>query len=52
MFAAFGGHKEAVEELINDGADINMKAADGSTALIAATLQGHYSIVKLLMEMG
>jgi FOG: Ankyrin repeat len=52
VFAAFGGQKEIVETLINDGVDMNRTVNDGTTALMVATLQGHYSIVKLLLEKG
>ncbi len=52
MFTVSGGHKEIVVTLIKAGADINMKATDGSTPLMEATLQGHNSIVKFLLGKG
>ena len=35
--AAFQGNTEVVRTLLADGADVNAKAADGTTALVSAS---------------
>lgn len=50
--AARSGSIEVVKFLINQGAEINAKAADNGTALSAASLKGHIDIVKLLIQHG
>ena len=44
------GQKEAVELLIEKGADINAKNNEGLTALQMASQKGHQSIVELLRK--
>jgi ankyrin repeat protein len=45
------GHKEIVEILISNNADVNAKATyNGETALIYASKKGHIEIVKLLIN--
>ncbi len=54
------GHKEAVEILLNAGADFNLADGDGRTALSVAALcvpsaaggRGHGVVVSLLLERG
>ena len=50
--AAFQGHKESVELLLNRGANINHKDNDNQTALMIAAFQGHKEIVELLLDRG
>jgi ankyrin repeat protein len=52
MRAAFDGHKEVVELLLEKGADVNAKDKDGGTALMIAYVKGHKEIVKLLKSYG
>ena len=48
--AALNGSTEAVEALIEAGADVNEKTDDGSTPLSHAAFMGHPDIVKILIE--
>uniref|UniRef100_A0A671NE87 Ankyrin repeat domain 50-like n=1 Tax=Sinocyclocheilus anshuiensis TaxID=1608454 RepID=A0A671NE87_9TELE len=58
--AAYMGHKEAVEILLNAGANLNLADGDGRTALSVAALcvpsaaggRGHGEVVSLLLERG
>jgi len=50
--AAWNGNEELVEELIEQGADIDAKTALGSTALREACLNGHEAVVKVLLKHG
>ena len=45
------GNLAAVQEILAAGADVNADSPDG-TALMAATLGGHWAVVKLLLEAG
>lgn len=50
LYAAAGsGRKEIVELLIGNGADVNAKARDGSTALHTAARKHHKEIVAILL---
>jgi ankyrin repeat protein/thiol-disulfide isomerase/thioredoxin len=49
---AFGGHKEAVELLIDNGADIEARNNMGYTALHAAARADRREVVKLLLAKG
>jgi len=51
-FAARAGHVEAVKALVEGGADLNLPDADGTHALILATLNGHPEIAAALLEAG
>ena len=51
-YAAFHGHKEIVELLLNKGANIDNKDNNGSTALTKVAFHGHKEIVKLLLDKG
>ena len=50
--AAGYGHTEAVEMLIDSGADINAKDSKGISAMMWAEAKGHTEIVNLLREKG
>ena len=50
--AASGGHKEIVELLIAESADVNAKSDDGRTPLHFAATSGHKEIVELLISKG
>jgi hypothetical protein len=52
LAAAFQGNARTVALLIQQGADINATAEDGSTALLVATAHGHTETIKLLAEAG
>ncbi|OGV97496.1 MAG: hypothetical protein A3I04_02140 [Nitrospinae bacterium RIFCSPLOWO2_02_FULL_39_110] len=46
------GYLDIVKILLADGADVNKKDNDGSTALIEAVGKGHIDIVKVLLAAG
>jgi len=50
--AAGGGHKTALQLLLDMGTDINERSSDGTTALLQAVFYNHLSCVKILMEGG
>jgi ankyrin repeat protein len=50
--AAKAGWKEGVENRINEGADVNAKGYNGSTALMLAAYNGHTGVCHLLIEKG
>ncbi|MFN8388919.1 MAG: ankyrin repeat domain-containing protein [Bdellovibrionota bacterium] len=52
MRAAAVGHLEIVEELLNDGADVNERGPRDSTALMFAAGGGHLEIARMLVERG
>ena len=49
-YAAFGGHAQVVEFLIDKGADVDARAPNHATALMMAAKSGHAEVVKLLLE--
>jgi ankyrin repeat protein len=51
-YAAKRGHKEIVELLIANGADVNTKDVVGMTPLHIAARRGHKEIVELLIDNG
>ena len=50
--AAYNFSPRVIAELIDNGADVNMQASDGTTALIAAIMQGNYQVVEYLLDHG
>ena len=52
--ASSNGHREAVKELLESGANVNEANTvdDGSTPLITAALQGHEGVVEQLVNAG
>jgi ankyrin repeat protein len=56
QYATMAGHKEIVELLIADGADVNAKVASGSyqgkTQLDLAIMQGRHETADLLRKHG
>jgi ankyrin repeat protein len=51
--AAYDGHKEVVELLIANGADVNVRSRErGSTPLHHAALLGHNQVIELLIAKG
>ena len=52
MLAAFSGHSQIVQYLIECGPDINTCEEEEKTALSKAAQKGHLDIAKLLVESG
>jgi len=52
MLAAFRGNAAGVINLLESGADVNARDADGDTALMFAAYQGHGLVVALLLQYG
>ena len=52
MKAAATGRLELLLALLLDGAQIEARSADGSTALRWAVIQGHLQVVKALLKAG
>lgn len=50
--AAYAGHTEIVQLLLENGADVNTADGDGNTSLIQAAYAGHIGIVHCLVENG
>ena len=50
--ASYGGHKEVVQFLLDNGADINIRDENGTTPLMNAVIGEKTEIVKLLLERG
>ena len=51
-FAANNGHSKMVKYLAKQGADLDKKTDDGSTALIIAAKKGYLAIAQCLLENG
>ncbi len=51
-FAARDGHAQAVTLLLDAGADINRKSADGNTPLLVALVNGQFDIAMQFIEKG
>ena len=43
------GDVDAVNQCISDGQDVNMKDADGMSPLLVAAMEGHKTIVEILL---
>ena len=52
MLAAFRGDAAGVLNLLEGGADVNARDADGDTALMFAAFRGHALVVALLLQYG
>lgn len=52
MLAAFRGDAAGVLNLLERGADVNARDADGDTALMFAAFRGHRLVVALLLQYG
>ena len=52
IYTCFRGDTEGAELLIISGADVNVAAEDGKTALTMATLMGEIKCMKLLLKSG
>jgi ankyrin repeat protein len=52
LFAARVGDRELLKLMLDHGARVDQTAADGSTALIVATLRGHADAAVFLLEHG
>ena len=51
-WASLHNHKEVVQALLGKGADVNVKANNGDTALSLASSKGNKEIRKLLLKAG
>ena len=52
LHAARQGNVEAVEALLEGGADIEQRSADGTPPLLIATINGHFDLAMRLLELG
>ena len=52
LHAAREGHTEAVEALLDGGADIDQVSADATSPLLMATLNGQFDLALVLIERG
>jgi ankyrin repeat protein len=53
LFAARDGNLEAVRALVESGADVNqVSGGDGSTPIVIAVANGHYTVGKYLLDHG
>ena len=52
MFAAMDGETATARKLLDAGASVNQRNANGQTALMWASLMGHTDAVRLLLERG
>eukprot|EP00598_Pedospumella_elongata_P014451 CAMPEP_0185012298 /NCGR_PEP_ID=MMETSP1098-20130426/98228_1 /TAXON_ID=89044 /ORGANISM="Spumella elongata, Strain CCAP 955/1" /LENGTH=906 /DNA_ID=CAMNT_0027541353 /DNA_START=82 /DNA_END=2803 /DNA_ORIENTATION=+ len=49
-YAAFNGHKDVIQELLNAGADVNAVTTDNYSAFMLATLGGFTEVVEMLLQ--
>ena len=52
LFAVRGGHLDATRALLDAGADVNERLADGMSALVLAVYNAHYELAAALLERG
>lgn len=52
IFAAWRGSASVVSRLLHEGADANLGAQDGFTALHAAVIQNHHDVAAILLRNG
>ncbi|MCB0322137.1 MAG: ankyrin repeat domain-containing protein [Bdellovibrionales bacterium] len=52
MRACAIGHIEVVQQLLDEGVDVNVRGPRGSTALMFAAGGGHLDVVKILVARG
>jgi ankyrin repeat protein len=53
LFAARQGYSESVGALLDAGVDVNqVSAGDHTTALLIATINGHFDLAKMLLDRG
>ncbi|MCA1601776.1 MAG: ankyrin repeat domain-containing protein [Acidobacteria bacterium] len=52
MFAVINLHHKTVQTLLENGADVNIRAIDGATALMLAACAGDIGIVRALLNKG
>ena len=52
LFAVRGGHVEAARALLETGADVNERLADGMSALVLAIYNAHYELAAFLLDRG
>jgi serine/threonine-protein phosphatase 6 regulatory ankyrin repeat subunit B len=52
MMASQNGHSAVVDALLAKGAETDVRANDGVTALIAASNADHFTVVKALLANG
>src|SRR5262249_36855750 len=51
-FAVRGGHLPAVQMLLDAGASVNDTVSDGTSALVMAVMNGHWSVAAFLLDRG
>lgn len=51
-YAAFAGHGELMDDLLDAGADINARSTNGSTVVMMAAREGHAAIAQRLLAAG
>ena len=52
LFATGGLEAQEFQIVVNAGAEVNARNAEGSTALMGAALQGHIAVVQVLLDGG
>ena len=52
LSAGKAGHKEVVEEILNNGANVNCEVKEGFNPLYVAGLKGHVEVVRELLKHG
>jgi len=50
--AAFNGHTDLLHELVSARAGVNLQCSDGFSSLSVVCQNGHFDVVKLLLECG